>query len=272
MERTKNRIHTAIFTLLLALAMTAVGGCRSTQKTTLPGAMTLKELKNLPAVKAETKNLSAKIKLQANLKGNEITANGTLKIKRDEGIIISINALGGIIEVARIEITPDEALLVYRLGRKYARIRYSEIETLDALGLNYNMLQSLLLNEIFTPDGTPAEKGIDKMDVTAANGEVILSATNKRIKYTFHINPSEGNLVLTQGDYDDRLNVDCNYSGFTATGTGKHPARIHLSVEDISHNLQQSNMKETPLNLNRTTDISAYEKIEISNLLKLLKQ
>ena len=49
MERTKNRIHTAIFTLLLALAMTAVVGCRSTQKTTLPGAMTLKELKNIPA-------------------------------------------------------------------------------------------------------------------------------------------------------------------------------------------------------------------------------
>ena len=263
MKRTKNRIHTVLFMLLIALAMTAVVGCRSTRKATLPGALTLKELKNLPAVKAETKNLSAKIKLQANLKGNEITANGTLKIKRDEGIIISVNALGGIIEVARIEIT---------LGRKYARIRYSEIESFDALGLNYNMLQSLLLNEIFTPDGTPAEKGIDKMDITAANGEVILSATNKRIKYTFHINPSEGNLVLTQGDYDDRLNVDCNYSGFTATGTGKHPTRIHLSVEDISLNLQLSNMKETPLKLNRTTDISAYEKIEISNLLKLLKQ
>lgn len=272
MKRTKNRIHTVLFMLLIALAMTAVVGCRSTRKATLPGALTLKELKNLPAVKAETKNLSAKIKLQANLKGNEITANGTLKIKRDEGIIISVNALGGIIEVARIEITPDEALLVYRLGRKYARIRYSEIETLDALGLNYNMLQSLLLNEIFTPDGTPAEKGIDKMDITAANGEVILSATNKRIKYTFHINPSEGTLVLTQGNYNRQLNVDCNYSGFTATGTGKHPARIHLSVEDISLNLQLSNMKETPLKLNRTTDISAYEKIEISNLLKLLKQ
>ena len=92
MKRTKNRIHTVLFMLLIALAMTAVVGCRSTRKATLPGALTLKELKNLPAVKAETKNLSAKIKLQANLKGNEITANGTLKIKRDEGIIISVNA------------------------------------------------------------------------------------------------------------------------------------------------------------------------------------
>lgn len=272
MERIKNRIHTAILTLLLALAMTAVVGCRSTQKTTLHGAITLKELKNLPSVKAETKSLSAKIKLQANLKGNDITANGTLKIKRDEGIIISINALGGIIEVARIEITPDEALLVYRLGRKYARIRYNEIESFDALGLNYNILQSLLLNEIFAPDGTSAEKGIDKMDITAANGEVILSATNRKIKYTFHINPSEGTLVLTQGNYNRQLNVDCNYSGFTSAETGKHPTRIHFSVEDMSLNLQLSNIKETPLKLNRTTDTSAYEKIELSNLLKILKQ
>ena len=53
MKRTKNRIHTVLFMLLIALAMTAVVGCRSTRKATLPGALTLKELKNLPVVKAE---------------------------------------------------------------------------------------------------------------------------------------------------------------------------------------------------------------------------
>lgn len=272
MERKRNRIRHVACLLLLALTLTALNACRSSKQTSATGGITLKEIKNLPPVKTETKYLSAKVKLSANLKGKEFSAGGNLKIKRGEGILISINALGGIIEVARIEITPDEALFVYRLGRKYAKLRYNGIETFNELGLDYGKLEAILLNEVFSPDGASADKAIDKMDITSANGELILSAASKNIEYSFHIAPGEGNLVLTQGKYAQRLNVDCNYSGFVAAETRPRPSRLHFSAGDINLQLQLSNIKESPFKLNRTTDTASYEEIDLHKLLNNLNQ
>lgn len=271
MERKRDRIQYMTCLLLLALLI-AVNGCRSSKTTTVPGGMTLKEIKNLPPVKSQTEYLSAKVRLNANLKGKEFSANGSIKIKRGEGILISINALGGIIEVARIEITPEEALFVYRLGRKYARLRYSEIEAFNNLGLDYRMLESILLNEIFSPDGALAEKAVDKMDITSSNGELVLSAAGKKIDYKFYIRPSEGNLVLTQGKYARSISVDCNYSDFVESETRPRPSRLHFSAGNISLRLQMSNIKESPFKLSRTTDTSSYEKIDLSRLLNNLNQ
>lgn len=271
MRKTRNDMHRAALLLLVVLAM-MLAGCRSSRQQASLGGITLKEIKNLPAVKAETECLSAKVKLSADIKGNDFSANGNIKIKRGEGIIISVNALGGIIEVARIEITPEEALFVYRLGRKYATARYSEVEAFRELGIDYSMLEAILLNEVFSGNGEPAEKSIEKMDMNAANGELVLSTSSKKISYSFHIKPAEGNLVLTRGNYAQRVSADCNYSDFVDTEKRPFPSRIHFSVEDMSLKLQLSSIKNASFKLNRTADLSAYDRIDLSVLLKTLNQ
>lgn len=271
MRKTRNNIHRATILLLVALTI-MVAGCRSSKQQSALGGITMKEIKNLPAVKAGTECLSAKVKLSADIKGNDFSASGNIKIKRGEGIVISVNALGGFIEVARIEITPEEALFIYRLGRKYASARYSEVEAFRELGLDYRVLEAILLNEVFSTDGTSAEKSIENMDITTANGELILSADGKRIGYSFHIQPAEGNLVLTRGSYAGRLDVDCNYSDFVATDSRPFPSRIHFSVEDMSLKLQLSSIKNASFKINRTTDLSGYDRMDISALLKTLNQ
>ncbi len=136
-RKRKNSLFASFTTLLMMLLMVAFGACSTKKSATGDiGALTVKEIKSLPAMQKTGDNLSAKLKLNANIKGKTFSAGGNLKIKRGEGLQISINALGGLIEVARIEMTPEKMLLIYRLGREYAEVRYSEIEAFRSLGLD----------------------------------------------------------------------------------------------------------------------------------------
>ena len=55
------------------------------------------QLKSMQAVSSSLSHLSSKVKLTANIGGKEFSANGNVKIKRGEGMLISVNALGGLI-------------------------------------------------------------------------------------------------------------------------------------------------------------------------------
>ena len=261
----------AMVTMLLLLFM--VNGCASSKKGgSAVSGVSVKELKSLPAVSSPLSHLSSKVKLSANLGGKEFSANGNIKIKRGEGLLISINALGGLIEVARVEMSPEKMLLIYRLGREYAQVRYSDVEALENLGINYSMLEAILLNELFTTDGKPVEKELARMDAAVANGEIFLSTErSKGMQYNFRIEQSSGCLKLTQGDYDNKLNVNCNYSDFIETDERLFPRQIRFSVAKYSLELNLTNIKTDDFKLNRTTELSSYNKVDISTLLKGIK-
>ena len=256
--------------VLLLIIM--VNGCASSKKTVSVSGVSVKELKSLPAVNTHLSHLSSKIKLMANIGGKEFSANGNIKIKRDSGLIISVNALGGLIEVARVEMSPEKMLLIYRLGREYAEVRYSDVEALDNLGINYSMLEAILLNELFTSEGKSVEKELSKMDVAVANGEILLSTERKKgMKYSFCIGQSNGCLQLTQGDYNNKLSVNCNYSDFAETGPRLFPRQIRFSLANYMLAMNLTSVKTDEFKLNKTSDLASYKKVDISTLLKGVK-
>lgn len=268
----KSKICNIVAMVAVLLLFWMVNGCASSKKGAAASGVSIKELKSLPAVNSGLSHLTAKVKLSASIGGKEFSANGNIKIKRGEGLLISINALGGLIEVARVEMTTEKMLLIYRLGREYAEVRYSDVEALDRLGINYSMLEAILLNELFTPDGGSVEKELSKMDVAVANGEILLSTERKNgIKYSFHIEQSSGCLQLTQGDYNSRVNVNCNYSDFSEADGRLFPRQIRFSVANSSLELKFTNIKTDNFKLNRTTELSSYKKVDISTLLKGIK-
>ena len=255
------------------LAVLLLGACGT--KKSVSGeknALTVKEVKALPAMKSIGDNLSAKLKLNANINGKSFSASGNIKIKRGEGLQISVNALGGLIEVARVEMTPEKMLLIYRLGREYAEVRYSDIEAFNALGLDYAMLEAIFLNEFFAPAGKNFDKEIGKMDIAIANGEIILTTPReKNMQYTFHVEQSSGRLVLTQGDYAQRIKVDCNYADFTEFSGRAFPGQINVAVANIKVGLSLSSLKESTLKLSFASGLSSYSKVDVSSLIKGLK-
>ncbi len=272
-RKRKNSLFASFTTLLMMLLMVAFGACSTKKSATGDiGALTVKEIKSLPAMQKTGDNLSAKLKLNANIKGKTFSAGGNLKIKRGEGLQISINALGGLIEVARIEMTPEKMLLIYRLGREYAEVRYSEIEAFRSLGLDYSMLEAILMNEVFAPGENILDKALAKMDVKAANGEIILTTPRSRnMQYSFHIEQSSGSLVLTRGDYNSSVSVDCNYADFTDFAGRSFPRQINFSVADMALNLSLSSIKDGSLKLTSESSLSSYSKVAASKLINGLK-
>lgn len=272
-RKRKNSLFASFTTLLMMLLMVAFGACSTKKSATGDiGALTVKEIKSLPAMQKTGDNLSAKFKLNANIKGKTFSAGGNMKIKRGEGLQISINALGGLIEVARIEMTPEKMLLIYRLGREYAEVRYSEIEAFRSLGLDYSMLEAILMNEVFAPEENILDKALAKMDVKAANGEIILTTPRSRnMQYSFHIEQSSGSLVLTRGDYNSSVSVDCNYADFTDFAGRSFPRQINFSVADMALNLSLSSIKDGSLKLTSESSLSSYSKVAASKLINGLK-
>lgn len=272
-RKIKNRIFTTLAMATLMLAMLMVGACGTKKSiSSNKNALTVKEVKALPAMKSVGDNLSAKLKLNANINGKSFSATGNIKIKRGEGLQISVNALGGLIEVARVEMTPEKMLLVYRLGREYTEVRYSDIQAFDALGLDYSMLEAIFLNELFAPAGKDLDKELGKMDVTIANGEILLAAPREKdMQYLFHVEQSSGRLVLTQGDYSQKIKVDCNYSDFTELGGRDFPGQINVAVANIKVGLSLSSIKNSALKLTFTSGLSSYSKVDVSSLIKGLK-
>lgn len=268
----KSSICNMVAMAAMLLLLLGVGGCASKKSSASAGSVTMKELKSMQAVSSDLSHLSSKVKLTANIAGKEFSANGNVKIKRGEGMLISINALGGLIEVARVELTPEKMLLIYRLGREYAEVRYSDVEALGRLGIDYPMVEAIMLNEIFTPDGKPVEKYLSKMDVAVANGEILLTTEREKgMQYTFHVEQSSGSLQLTRGNYDNKLSVDCNYSDFSTLGTRLFPRQIRFSVANYKLDFKLSGPKADSFKLNGTTDLSSYKKVDISTLLNGIK-
>ena len=113
----KNLLNYIVIVFILA----SLAACRST-KSVQQGREkdNVAELidKNLKA-REGLNALSAKLNVTLLSDGKELSVGGTLRMKRDDVIQISLSAF--FVEVARLEITPDYILVLDRLGKQYVK-------------------------------------------------------------------------------------------------------------------------------------------------------
>lgn len=98
-------------------------------------------------LRGDVQGVSAKLDAQFKAFNLDEGANGTIKMKRNEGIQISLTKFG--IEGVRIICTTDSVLFVNKLTKTYFRTTYREIDNL--LGgegsFNFNSLQAYFWND-----------------------------------------------------------------------------------------------------------------------------
>jgi hypothetical protein len=119
------------------------------------------------------KTFSAKVNADTDInnQGNSFTAN--LRIKTDSAIWMSISpALG--IEVARVFITTDSLKFTNRINGTYFKGDYRYLNGLLQMELNFNMIQSILLGNIYL------HYTKDKYNCDSDDANEILSSLKKR--------------------------------------------------------------------------------------------
>ena len=127
----KSVIKTFRFWSIFLLMVVALSGCKTTRQT---GS-------SLPK---EAGYLSSKVQLTIPHKDAVFTVNGTMKLKSGERVQISFLMPILRSEVARMEVTPDEILLVDRMGKRYAQATRKELKDILPKKADFAHLEKLI--------------------------------------------------------------------------------------------------------------------------------
>jgi hypothetical protein len=201
---------------------------------------------NLLLNRAEMDTYSAgRLIVRINDNGEEISFRGSVRIKRDSAILLSINAIAGI-EAARLLFTPDSIKMIDRINNNYFLGNYLDAERIFPFTLDYNIIQSIFL--------ASPERIIEEFDILS----------DRRRRYSFEDDlikiRASGNVLsgskvidaksdelqilidrdfLTRGvEYHsgkDNIFASLRYNTFNKTGRYLLPDDISLNF--VSHNL-----------------------------------
>lgn len=121
--------YAAWLSLLLLLAV-GLAGCKTSRHSS--------------SLSGESACLSSKVQLTVPHKDATLTVNGTMKLKKEECMQISFLMPILRTEVARMEVTPDEILLVDRMGKRYVRATRKELKDVLPKKADFAHLEKLL--------------------------------------------------------------------------------------------------------------------------------
>lgn len=235
------------FMLLVALSLTACHSSRNVSKptTTVPsqagnGVAEMKAenyVKRVCANAQTEQTLTARIKMSLNAGGKDLSVNGTLRMKRDDVVQLSLTFLG--FEVARMEFSPNDVLLIDRYNKRYVRAKYSDLKFLQQAGLDFHALQALFWAELFRPGHNGIGNGSD-FQMTSAGGNTLLSLTNTpQLKYTFSTQTDRAVIdkVSVQSKSAARSGkFEWQYADFTTLSNLPFPTSMKCAVTGLGKN------------------------------------
>jgi len=195
-----------LFPAIVLAALSALSACRSPQSATAGrdaaarSEMQAEAYRNKVTANAQTaRTLTARVKLSLSLDGRDLSAGGSLRMKRDDVVQLSVTFLGA--EVARLEFSPKDVLLIDRFNKQFVRATYDQVDFLRHAGLDFHAVQALFWNELFLPGNKPlTHDGLARFSVSSAGAHTLLSLTDAPgLEYHF--------LTVTKDAAIDRLTV-----------------------------------------------------------------
>lgn len=153
--------------LLCLLAVGLLASCRSHKKIieeqTLDTQTTVTTPRDDVPATPRVKGMTAKLNFTALQQGQKrASTGGSIRMKRDE--IIQVRLVALIVEIGRLELTPDYLLFQNRYDKEYVKVAWADVPELKAAGADFNTLQQLFWGEY-----PGAEKGLTlKLDKTTS--------------------------------------------------------------------------------------------------------
>lgn len=258
----------------------AAASCSSTKrmagKSTIGNLAADEYVREVIVRSPEWKAVTAKMQLTLTRSAEDIQVSGSLKMKRDEVIVLSISPVLGI-EVARVEITPQDILVIDRIHKRYVRVPFSEIREKIHADLDYHAFQSLFLNEIFLPGkNRVTTKDVNAFTVRQDTSNVILEVKDAtHFLYRFTTTITEGLLKQTHvGVADTEYGIKWQYGNFRELDGKRFPATMFVAVEGSNKSMTalfNFSRLSTNEDWEGNTQLSdRYERIALDELLKMI--
>lgn len=272
-------------TLFLAI-MVAFASCgtkrivtdnsNSSDLATTENAATTAFVRGVQANNLTATALTAKMSMDLNIGSKNVGLTGSLKMKRNDVIQLSLTLL--FVEVARMEFSPQDVLIIDRVRKQYVRASYDEVPFLTQAGLNFYSLQALFWHELFLPGTNSAKLQPGRFRMSSAGEHTLLTVTDApKLNYEF-LCTSAGNLI-------DRLNVEgktasergqfvWRYADFTQLEGKPYPKKMSLSLngtgKDLSADIVLSSLSTDSKWNGHTTPSDKYQQRKAAEILKSL--
>lgn len=215
---------------------------------------------------------SAKVSLQG--MGKDLNVSGQLRMKRDDVVRLSLRALG--FEVAVLEFTPQDVLMVDRINKQYVRAAYSEVSFLRQANLDFYALQSLFWNELFVPGQRKLNAQTAHFHLSHKGAQTLLTLTDTpKLAYTFYTNEEAvriDELQVKGRNAGDKGSFCWTYAGFREFAGRHFPTQMQMQVsgtgKDMGLSLTLSNLKNDTDWNTRTTVSAKYTRRSVNEVLK----
>lgn len=101
------------------------------------------------------------IDLSIDFGGDSYSLDGKLCMKRDEVVRLTLTFMG-FVEVGTIEFTPDNILIVNRIGKEYTRMPYNASDILVKNNITFANIQAMTVDKLYAADGKAIkDSGLD---------------------------------------------------------------------------------------------------------------
>jgi hypothetical protein len=273
----RHALRAACLLFTAALLLTACGTSRHATQPTPSATAAFSApsfIKKVEANRVAAKTLTAKMSFSIDADGRQQSVGGSLKMKRDDVIQLSLVALG-IIEAGRLEFTPQGVLLVDRINHQYTEATYTDLKFLKDANIDFHCLQALFWDELFIPGQQgPIEAGRFKATPSGQSVELQPEGTQK-LAYRFITDLATGlirqtNISSLQVTDKRELNWKCNsFSDFKGRN---FPNDITLSLDGTGRtfkvNMKLSRFSDDDSWQTRTEVSSKYKKVPVESILK----
>lgn len=238
-------------------------------------------VKKNQALRFNEGSITSKINLVLGSGEKTMSVGGNLRMKRNDVIQLSLVAFG-ILEAGRMELTKDYILILDRMGRKYIRVAYSDLDILTKAGVDFYTFQSLFWGEVFLLGENAGQPKYQQFEKSEQSGMVCLSnSESEHIALSFLMDAASQMLrhtMVSSKKNPEKPLLNWQYLSYTTLDKKEFPSKMQfsftLSKTPVTATLTLNNPKKntdwetrTEVNTNRFKEVSLTE--VLSMIMKL---
>ena len=257
--------------IMAAVVLTACGTTKqvpvknntaqTTVQATIPTSQAIDYVRKINDNAVYTKNIVSKVDVTLNAQGRDVTVSGKLNMRRDEVVRITLTPFG-LMEVGRLEFTPDYVLLINRMDKEYVKATYNEVDFLKANGLDFYSLQALFWNELFQP----SKKVLSDTDLSLYSADMAqqtnrhITLKNGKLSFDWTTDVAKAlitNALITYGQGTAQPStVKMEYGDFVPMGSKRFPSKEKATFQTKAMNTGKLSLE---LKLNKITNDTNWE-------------
>ena len=279
----KNRSSCLI--IFVGLSLLVFSACKTTSKVSKPVTPTsvsmngnISLLNSIQEHALQFETMSARMSVDLNFPGNEMSSRVDLKMVKDSAFQLSVQPLLGI-EVFRMELSKDSVKAIDRLNKRYVADNYANLKGQTTVDFNFYNLQALFANHLFIPgQKTLTDKQYNRFKVNAGASENELRIKDAMELLYLFMAGGDGKLFSTQiSAPENKYILSWRYSDFRLNAGKMFPMQMNVSLtaNGVSKGSVEMHFNKIQVNVPLTMDFTIpakYQRITLAQIIKSLSQ